>query len=186
MRAVVIFTIIYTVVLVGYGYAVDSPLTNTYLGINLLLFALFAVLHRWAKWPLHALWAVSLIGLGNIIGGVLLVAGRPLYEAEIIGAMKYDKIFHAVGGAGFVVIVWEGLKTVTGEGYHLGGMMVATFLIVLGGGAVVEIAELIGSSISDVSVGDYGNNALDLVANTVGAAIVTGLVWRYELRKPSS
>jgi hypothetical protein len=41
----------------------------------------------------------------------------------------------------------------------------------MGGGAVVEIAELIGSTLSDVSVGDYANNALDLVANAVGAAV---------------
>lgn len=186
MRTVVIFTIFYTVVLVAYGYSVDSPLTNVYLGINLLLFVLFGVLHKWAQWPLHALWTVSLIGLGNILGGVLLIDGRPLYEAEIIGSIKYDKIFHAIGGGGFVVIAWEGLKNVIGVGYHLGGMMITTFLIVLGGGAVVEIAELIGSSMSDVSVGDYGNNALDLVANTVGAAVVLAFVWRYEAKKAAA
>jgi hypothetical protein len=48
-------------------------------------------------------------------------------------------------------------------------MLVMAFLLVMGGGAVVEIAELIGSALSDVSVGDYGNNALDLVANAIGA-----------------
>jgi hypothetical protein len=50
----------------------------------------------------------------------------------------------------------------------------------MGGGAVVEIAELIGSTMSGVSVGDYANNALDLVANAAGAAVGIGIVWWLE------
>ena len=57
--------------------------------------------------------------------------------------------------------------------------MLLTWLVVMGGGAVVEIAELIGSTLSGVNVGDYANNALDLVANgtgaIVGVAVVSGL-----------
>jgi len=33
---------------------------------------------------------------------------------------------------------------------------------------------------SNVSVGDYGNNALDLVANALGATVGIALVWWYE------
>lgn len=61
-------------------------------------------------------------------------------------------------------------------------MLMMTWLVVMGGGAVVEIAELIGASLSDVSVGDYANNALDLVANGLGAAVGILLVWWYERR----
>ena len=43
------------------------------------------------------------------------------------------------------------------------------WLVVMGGGAVVEIGELIGSTMSGVSVGDYANNALDLVDGALGA-----------------
>lgn len=46
----------------------------------------------------------------------------------------------------------------------------------MGGGAVVEIAEFIGASIGDVNVGDYANNALDLVANGLGALLGVSLV----------
>jgi hypothetical protein len=52
----------------------------------------------------------------------------------------------------------------------------------MGGGAVVEIAELIGSPLSDTNVGDYANNALDLVANGTGAAVGIAVVWRLERR----
>lgn len=180
MRTVVVFTVVYTVVLLIYGLSVDSPLTLLYTGINVGLFILFGVLHIWARWPLHALWAVSLVGLGNMLGGVLLVEGEPLYMAEVLGPVRYDKVFHAVAGAAMVVIAWEALKRWSGGIHHLGGQLLLTWLVVMGGGAVVEIAELIGSSMGEVSVGDYANNAFDLVANGVGAAVGIGIVWWVE------
>ena len=121
MRSVIIFTVIYTVVLWIYGVSVGSPLTGLYLGINIGLFALFAVLNIWARWPIHALWAVSLVGLGNMLGGVLLVDGVPLYTAEVLGPIRYDKIFHAVAAGAMVVIAWEAMKRWSDGIHHLGG-----------------------------------------------------------------
>lgn len=180
MRIVVLFTVIYTVVLFAYGQSVESPLTNLYTGINIGLFALFGLLHLSARWPVHALWAVSLVGLGNMLGGVLLVDGVPLYTADVLGSVKYDKVFHAVAGGAMVIVAWEAMKRWAGEGYRFAGLLLMTWLVVMGGGAVVEIAELIGSAISDVSVGDYYNNALDLVANAIGAAAGIGIVLWFE------
>lgn len=181
MRTVIVFTIVYTIVLFAYGIAVDSPLTMLYTGINIGLFILFGVLHIWARWPVHALWAVSLVGLGNMVGGVFLVNGEPLYLAEVIGPIRYDKVFHAAAAGAMVIIAWEAMKRWAGTDFSYAPMLfVMTFLVVMGGGAVVEIAELIGSSLSDVSVGDYWNNAYDLVANAIGAAVVIGVVWWVE------
>jgi len=183
MRSVLIFTITYTVALFVYGQVVESPLTNLYTGINIALFMLFALLHRWARWPVYALWAVSLVGLGNMAGGVLLVDGVPLYTAALIGDLRYDKIFHVLAAAALTIVAWEAMKRWAGDGYHRGGLLLYTWLVVMGGGAVVEIAELIGSTMSNVSVGDYGNNALDLVANALGATVGIALVWWYEHRQ---
>jgi hypothetical protein len=183
VRAVIVFTAVYTVGLFIFGTAVGSPLTNLYTGINLGLFALFGVLHIWARWPVHALWAVSLVGLGNMLGGVLLVDGLPLYIAEVVGTLRYDKIFHALAGGAMVVIAWEAMKRWSGGVHHLGGQLLLTWLVVMGGGAVVEIAEFIGSTMSGVNVGDYGNNAFDLVANGVGAAIGILIAWWLEGRR---
>ena len=171
MRAVVVFTLVYTVVLLAYGLWVESPLTLLYTGINVGLFILFGILHIWARWPVHALWAVSLVGLGNMLGGVLLVDGDALYMAQVLGPVRYDKIFHALAGGAMVVVAWEAMKRWSDGVHHLGGQILLTWLVVMGGGAVVEIAELIGSTLSGVNVGDYANNALDLVANGVGAIV---------------
>jgi hypothetical protein len=90
----------------------------------------------------------------------------------------YDKLFHAVAGGAMVIIAWEATKTWAGGVHHLGGLLLLTWLVVMGGGAVVEIAEFIGATLSDVSVGDYTNNALDLFANAIGAAVGVAVVWR--------
>lgn len=180
MGKVLTFTAAYTVVLFVYGTYVDSPLTNLYTGINVGLFVLFGVLHTWARWPVHAVWAVSLVGLGNMLGGVLLVDGSALYMAEVSGPLRYDKIFHALAAGAMVTIAWEAIKRWSGGVHHLGGQLLLAWLVVMGGGAVVEIAELIGSTMSGVNVGDYANNALDLVANGVGGAVGIMVVWYLE------
>lgn len=186
MRALVIFTVSYTVGLLAYGLSVESPLAGLYTGITVGLFVLFALLNVWAKWPLYALWAISMVGLGNMIGGVMLSGGEPLYAAGMIGPIPFDKFFHALAAFGFVSIAWEAQKRWSGGIHHYGGQLILTWMVVMGGGAVVEIAELIGTVISDVSVGDYANNALDLVANAVGAAVGIGVVLWWEARQPEA
>jgi hypothetical protein len=119
-----------------------------------------------------------------MLGGVLLVDGKALYMAEVIGPLRYDKIFHALAGGAMVIIAWEAMKRWSNGVHHLGGQLLLTWLVVMGGGGVVEIAELVGSTMSGVSVGDYANNALDLVANATGATVGVGLVLWFEKRVP--
>lgn len=186
MSKVVTFTVLHTVFLFGYGTFVESPLTNLYTGINVGLFVLFGVVHIWAKWPEPALWAVSLVGLGNMLGGVVLVEGNALYMAEVFGPVRYDKVFHALAGGAMVLVAWEAMKRWSGGIRHLGGQLLLTWLVVMGGGAVVEIAELIGSTLSGVNVGDYANNALDLVANGTGAIVGVAVVSWLERESPGA
>lgn len=171
MRAVLWFTVAYTVLLLAYGITVGSELTFVYTGINLMLLVVFGVINRWARFPLPVLWGLSLVGLGNMLGGVLLIEGSPLYVTSVIGPVRYDKVFHAAAAFVCFFVAWAAMQRWSGDGGFRGGLLLLTFLVTMGGGAVVEIGELIGSSIGDVSVGDYGNNALDLVANATGAAL---------------
>ena len=186
MRVLIAFTLLYTVALFVYGVSVESPLVNLYTAITVGLFVLFAALHRWARWPIFALWAVSLVGLGNMLGGVLIVDGAPLYVADLAGLPSYDKIFHVVAAAAMFIVAWEATKRWAGDGYHFGGLLLWTWLVTMGGGAVVEIAEFIGSQIGDVNVGDYANNVLDLVANGLGAIFGAALVYWRETRQTTA
>lgn len=183
MTFILLFTVGYTIALFVLGQVVESPFANLYTGINTGLIVLFAVLHRWARWPTHALWAASMVGLGNMLGGVLLVAGEPLYMAEVLGPIMYDKVFHFAAAAAMTMIAWEATKRWVGLGAHRGGILLLTWLVVQGGGAVVEIAEMFGSLLGDVSVGGYLNNALDLVANALGSAVALPLVLWFDRRE---
>lgn len=169
MKMVLGFAVGFVVVLFAYGSWEGSPLTNLYTGIALGLLVMFALLQRWARWSVGTLWIASLVGLGNMLGGVLLFDGQPLYMTEVIGPLVYDKVFHALAAFGMTFLAWEAAYRWAGEDAHRGGMLLLTWLAVMGGGAVVEIAELIGSQMSGVSVGDYLNNAFDLLANAAGA-----------------
>jgi hypothetical protein len=103
--------------------------------------------------------------------------------AEVLGPLRYDKVFHALAAGAMAIVAWEAMKRWSDGIHHFGGQLLLTWLVVMGGGAVVEIGELIGSTMSGVSVGDYANNALDLVANGVGAAVGVGVVWWVERRR---
>lgn len=177
MIAVLTFVAVYTVGFTVYGVVIDSPLTFVYLGITLLLVATFGVFHYLTRFPLSLLWVMAVVGLVNTMGGVLLADGQPWYAAGMVGPVPFDKFFHALAGLALTFVTWHVLERFAGTGYNLAGLAVINFLVVMGGGAVVEIAELIGTALSDVSVGDYGNNALDLVANAVGASL--GSTWIY-------
>jgi hypothetical protein len=187
MRWVLVFTTVYMVAFYVYGQAVDSPLTGLYAGINILLFVVFGLIHRWAKFSVPVLWGISLVGLGNMIGGVILVDGQPLYVAPFLGPIPYDKFFHAAAALVMFIVAWQAMTRFAGEGHHFGGLVLFTFLVTMGGGAVVEIAELIGSTIGEgmVNVGDYGNNALDLVSNAVGAGLGVAVLLATQRLSPS-
>ena len=182
MKTLIAFTAAYTVGLFAYGQVVESPLAILYTAITIGLFALFAVLHRLANWPLRSLWAASLVGLGNMLGGVLLLEGRPLYVVDLSPFPNYDKIFHTVAGAAMFVVAWEAMKHWAGDGHRFGGLLLATWLVTMGGGAVVEVAEFVGSLVGDVNVGDYENNVLDIVANGLGASVGALYVTRRDRR----
>lgn len=179
-RAVIGFIAAYTIGFTIYGVATDSSLTFIYLWLTLLLFVVFGVFHRLTEFPPALLWVMAVVGLFNMVGGVVQTGGSPLYSAGFVGPVPYDKFFHAVAAFGLSFIAWHVLLRFAGDAYNLVGLLVINFLVVMGGGAVVEIGELIGTAISDVSVGDYGNNALDLVANATGAfAGCVVLYWRH-------
>lgn len=178
MSRVVVFTLGCTAALLAYGLVMDSPLTLLYTSVNLGLMGLLALLNRGIGWSLGALWQASFVGLGNMLGGVVLVEGRTLYLTDVIGPIGYDKIFHFAAAAGLSLLAWEAVEGIAGPGARRGitGLAMVVWLAVMGGGAVVEIAEFIGASIGDVNVGDYANNALDLVANGLGALLGVSLV----------
>jgi hypothetical protein len=160
-----------------YGIAVDSPLVYYYLPITVVLALIVGLIHRTAQFADSTLMALTLAAIGNLAGGVLLVGDGTLYNAAVLGDIRYDKVFHAVATG---VAGWASFEAVKRWGVARTGAAVFVAVMMAGGaGAFVEIIEYIGSQIfEDTSVGDYGNNMLDLVANSTGSVIGVALAAR--------
>lgn len=168
-----------TVAFLVYGIAVDSPAVWYYVPITVVLVGALAVIHRSARFSSATLWALAVIAIGNLAGGVLLVDGAPLYEMDVIGAIRYDKFYHALATA---VGAWASLEALERwGGRRRPALLFAAVMMASGAGAFVEIVEYVGTLIRESTiVGDYSNNMQDLIANTVGACAgaTAGWWWR--------
>lgn len=169
-----------TVAFFVYGVAVENTAVYYYVPFTIVLIVLIGLLHRSARFTEVTLWMLVAIAIGNLAGGVLLVSGAPLYELDLIGSIRYDKVYHAVASGIAVWASFDALETWVGE--RRSALLVAAFLMAVGAGALVEVIEYIGSLIRENTiVGDYSNNAQDLIANTVGAGVGTAVVWRLHI-----
>jgi hypothetical protein len=167
-----------------YGLAVDSPFTLYYLPITLVLTGAIALVHRAARFPEPVLWALVAVALGNVAGGVLLVEGRPLYMLEMIGPVRYDKLFHTAATGVAAWASWAALLRWSGPQAAPGGLAFAAVLMACGAGALVEVVEYAGTVIfENTNVGDYGDNMLDLTVNLAGAVAVALVLWRQTARE---
>jgi hypothetical protein len=161
-----------------YGIAVDSPFVLYYIPITIVLAGLVGWIHRTARFSDSTLMALTLAAIGNLAGGVLVLSEGTLYGAAVLGDIRYDKVFHALATG---VAGWAAYEAVRRWGITRTGAAVFVSVMVAGGaGAFVEIIEYIGSLIfENTSVGDYGNNMLDLIANTLGSIAGVLLATRF-------
>lgn len=163
-----------------YGAIADSALTWLYLGITIALTAVMIAIDRSARFSLGVLAALATVAVGNMAGGVLVVDGATLYLSEVIGPLRYDKLFHAYATGVGAVASWRALQNWADVRIMTPGLAAAAFLMACGAGALVEIVEYVGTLIvPNANVGDYGNNMLDLVANSAGAVggVMAGWWW---------
>jgi hypothetical protein len=120
--------------------------------------------HPWRPWML------ALITFGILVhfaGGLGLDGGGRVYDLVFFG-IRFDKYVHFINALIAAVTVAEIFRF---EGAKLGRLEdLAIVLIVLGLGAIVEIAEYFAvRTVPDAGVGHYDNNMLDLIANLCGS-----------------
>ena len=153
-----------------YALMVDSPSAVYYLPISVVIGIAIVWLDRQVTLTQAVRWGLVGIAIGNLAGGVLLVGGDPLYQLDLIGSIRYDKVFHAAAtGVG----AWAAFEVLTNLDVRRPPLLASlAALIALGGGAVVEVVEYFGSQIlTNANVGGYTNNMEDLVANLLGAIV---------------
>jgi hypothetical protein len=183
LKAVLAAILVSVAILFVYGLTVGSPATTTYVFITLVLVLVLWLIHRSAAFPLPVLWGLAAVGVGNMLGGVLLIGGATLYLTPILGPLRYDKVFHAGACAVAAWASWHAVGRWSGGAISSGPRRFLAILMAAGAGAVVEMVEFAGVNVfPETNVGDYGNNMLDLVANFVGAAAAAFLLGRSRVR----
>ena len=169
----------------AYGLAVDSPFVWIYVPITIVLAVAVFFIHRSVALSSASLWALVVVAVGNLAGGIYLVDGQPLYVKRLVGDIRYDKPFHTVATA---VAAWAAYEVVAKWGHGRASrpaIAVASVLVAAGIGALVEIIEFVGSVIiENANVGGYGDTMLDLVVNTAGATATVILQDRRHHRRP--
>ena len=122
--------------------------------------------------------AVQVGVLMHFAGGLIHIEGVRLYSQIILG-IRYDKYVHFANAVAMTLFVCSIMSTKfksTSENRIITAMI--TMMVVLGLGAVVEIAEYIVTlTVKNNGVGGYDNNMQDLISNFLGTSIAVIILY---------
>ena len=140
-----------------------------------VLFAFYNQIHL--KIPLLA--GLTILALLHLAGGNVSDNGIRLYQTSLY-SIPYDKIVHVFGSFVVTLIAYNFIEKTLGREDRKKTLLVGFIILMIGvgAGAIVEIMEFLATLMfRNTIVGDYTNNAGDLVANLVGslAALVFSL-----------
>jgi len=158
-----------------------------YIAVMLVLIGVVGVVHARVRLSARVLWALAVWGLAHMAGGMVPVAvgeggAGVLYNLWLVPRwLRYDQLVHAYGFGVSTRVCWECLRgrlAATGDVRPTVGVIALCALAAMGLGAGNEIVEFAATKIaSKTNVGDYENNALDLVFNAIGATVVAVVIW---------
>ena len=162
-------SITYVLALLAAGFVWGRAQTPFYAVFMIVLLGVVAAVYEHRPLSRLALAGLALWGLGHMVGGLVEVDGRIVYEWMVIpGTLRFDKIVHAFGFGFATITCFELLRPVY-EGSDR-GVAVYAALGGLGLGAVNEMMEfLIARYSAGSNVGGFVNTGWDLVFNALGA-----------------
>ncbi|HLC89922.1 MAG TPA: hypothetical protein VJG65_03100 [Patescibacteria group bacterium] len=158
-----------------------------FLYYTFLIVALIYLIIRFNKF-LHLaffiLFNLSILGFLNLLGGNLYLAGLRLYDFYLLpGLIRYDNFIHAYGTfiatLALYSLLFNFINPEIKKRYWL--FAVILILMAIGLGTIVELVEFLAVIFFNVAgkVGDYYNNTLDLVFNTLGSILATIIIYFY-------
>ena len=156
--------------------------------LSALIF-IIVLYHKKIHLTKHILLGLTIIGAIHIFGGNIYIAGTRLYDIWLISPniLKYDNIVHAFGSFVATFVVYSFIHPHLDKKINHNAVLLSLILILIamGVGAFNEIIELSAVVFLGAAeqVGDYINNALDLVFNLCGAIIASFFIIRYHRRK---
>lgn len=170
----IIFTIGYLTI-----FSIVSVLNQRYsflfsAGLMLIFTFLALYLYKKAGLPISAMTAMTLIAALHIFAGNTYIYGARLYDIWLIDKyLKFDNLVHFLGGFVAVYIIFILLEPYLDSKIKERKFVFSVLLILIaaGIGTINEILELGAVLFLNAStlVGDYFNNAFDLLYNFLGA-----------------
>lgn len=162
-----------------------------YLAVLIILAAILWTAHRRVGFSAVSLWCLSIWAAAHLAGGLMNVpeswptngGSRVLYSLWLIpGWLKYDHIVHAFGFGVTTLVCHEGLLATAGTERNTRtarSLILFAVLASLGLGAMNEVVEFAATLlVPETNVGGYINTGWDLVANLVGATVMSAVLWR--------
>lgn len=187
-KVLISIMIIYTVL--SWFYSINTA-NYEFFYYSVIIFVLILVLyyyHKKIQLSLTIVTALVILGLLHTVGGGLVINGTRLYDVHFFyGLIGYDNIIHTLGTFIMALIVYHIVSpylhpVIRAKKFRLALLLVT---MTMGIGALVEIIELGGVILfnSSETVGDYFNNAWDLVFNLLGTILGTIFILKYKENK---
>ncbi len=188
--AVLAFNLLYLAVALIASFQLQTREFLFYFVVMCLLLAGAGTLHLRVRFPVAALWGLSLWGLAHMAGGLMPIPEswpshgetHVLYNLWLIPQrLKYDQLVHAYGFGVVTWICWLGLqKAFASRGIAMQPTLGLLTLCVAGGmgfGAANEVVEFIATlTLPSTNVGGYENTGWDLVSNLVGCLLAAIII----------
>lgn len=184
------FTLAYTIPFTVYFLSQGNGEFVWYIIVVLVLMGLVLGTLPKSQLPRGIVWALSAWALLHLAGGSVRVGDTVLYGLQLLplynggGEMillKYDQVVHAFGFGLSALAMLHFLRRYESDKNKIGVYIIAA-LAGMGLGVVNEMVEFIAVLLfPNNGVGGYVNTSLDLIFNTLGAAVAISVAW---LRRP--
>lgn len=186
-RKILIFTFAYLTLFTASAIYENNFEFLFYTGIMLVLIWLAIDVYHRVKLEKWIIGSLSLLGLLHLAGGNLFYRGTRLYDIEWFRQpllIRYDNLVHLFGTFILTFLVFNLVQPIIDLNLRktkrllFMGMLI---LMALGVGSLNELIEFIAVIAFNAAdrVGDYDNNARDLVFNFVGSVMATAIIYHY-------
>jgi len=182
------FTIIYLVLFAILAFIKGNYEFLYYISILSFLIFIISYYHKKMHLTTQVLLGLTILGIMHVLGGNIFISGMRLYDFWLIqNIFKYDNFVHAFGTFVVTFVVYSLIQPyLTKKSFQKKFLMfIFLILITVGLGAINEIVEFFAVMFLGAAktVGDYTNNALDLVFNLIGSIIASFIIIRYHKKK---
>jgi hypothetical protein len=185
LKLMLYFTVCYMLIFTVIALMNNNHEFLYYTAVMSILLIILIIYHE--KMPLSVGIAAGLtiIAALHIFGGNIYINGTRLYDVWIFQGFKYDNLVHLIGGYVAALFSYSFIYQHLNEKARDHKVLLAIIILSMasGIGAFNEVIELVAviNFNAGAQVGDYMNNAFDLVYNLLGATLTC--IYLFYIRK---